>query len=152
VLPIMQTESLTAAARRSRPPRAELVRRPRWPVLVVEDALSCGLLAKAMLAQLGYEAVVVPNGYEAVAAIEQGSFDVVLMDVQMPVLDGLDATRLIRSRWPERRIPIYAVTGALDTANAFTSCVIAGMDGVLTKPIRLETLAELLGPDDQGDR
>jgi CheY-like chemotaxis protein len=115
---------------------------PRWPVLVVEDAHTCGRLAQAMLVKLGFQAVIVPNGYEAVAAIEQGTFEFVLMDLQMPLLDGLDATRLIRSRWPELRLSIYAMTGDED---AFTNCVIAGMDGILTKPVLMSSLAGLLG-------
>lgn len=116
---------------------------PRWPVLVVEDAHTCGRIAQAMLGKLGFEAVVVANGYEAVAAIEQGTFEFVLMDLQMPVLDGLDATRLIRSRWPDLGLAIYAMTGNSDT---FTNCVIAGMNGIVTKPVQLTALAELVGP------
>ena len=116
----------------------------RLPVLVVEDAHTCGRTAQAMLRKLGFEAVIVPNGYEAVAAVEQGAFEAVLMDLQMPVLGGLDATRLIRSRWPDRDLSIYALTG---DADAFTNCLIAGMNGIMTKPVQMSALAELFGVD-----
>lgn len=118
-------------------------RPPRWPILVVEDAPACGRLVQALLAKLGFEAHLVTNGYEAVAAIEQGSFDLVLMDLQMPELDGLDATLLIRSRWPDRTLPIYAVTGVSE-AGVLSRCLCAGMDGLVAKPVNLAELAELL--------
>jgi CheY-like chemotaxis protein len=116
----------------------------RLPVLIVEDAHTCSRTAQAMLRKLGFEAVIVPNGYEAVAAIEQGTFEAVLMDLQMPLLDGLDATRLIRSRWPDRHLSIYALTGDSD---AFPSCLIAGMNGIVTKPVQMSALADLFGVD-----
>jgi CheY-like chemotaxis protein len=130
--------------------RGTTKRPPRWPVLVVDDANTCGRLAQALLAKLGFEAVVVSNGYEAVAAIEQGSYDLVLMDVRMPVLDGLDATRLIRSRWPDRSIPIYAMTGVPDGDDC-SDYLLAGMDGFVTKPVRIEVLAAVVGTDPCAD-
>ena len=84
------------------------------------------------------------NGREAVASVARASFDLVLMDVQMPEMDGLEASRRIVQRWPEGRRPrIVAMT-----ANAMQGdremCMAAGMDDYLTKPIRVERLVEAL--------
>ncbi len=84
------------------------------------------------------------NGREALEALERQAYDVVLMDVQMPELDGLDTSRRICERWaPERRPRIIAMT-----ANAMPeereACFAAGMDDYVAKPIRPEMLAEAL--------
>ena len=94
--------------------------------------------------QLGYQADVAWNGLEALEALERQRYDVVLMDVQMPELDGLDATRRIRERWPAGARPrIIAMT-----ANAMhedrDACFAAGMDDYVAKPIRPDALAEAL--------
>src|SRR5581483_2340515 len=94
--------------------------------------------------RLGYTASVAWNGVEALAALERETFDVVLMDVQMPELDGLDATRRIRERCPaEGRPHIIAMT-----ANALPedreACFAAGMNDYVAKPIRAEELAAAL--------
>ena len=86
--------------------------------------------------KLGYRADVASNGLEAIEALERQPYDVVLMDVQMPELDGLDATRRICERWPEDERPrIIAMT-----ANAMPedreACFAAGMDDYVAKPIR----------------
>jgi CheY-like chemotaxis protein len=103
-----------------------------------------------LLGKAGFEVELAGTGAEAVAAAERGAFDVVLMDLQMPEMDGLRATRLIRAREKAlgRRVPIVAVT-----ANAMQGererCLGAGMDGYLTKPVRgpelLALVDELLG-------
>jgi CheY-like chemotaxis protein len=86
---------------------------------------------------------VAENGLEAIEALEKKEFDVVLMDVQMPELDGLGATRQIRSRWPDRPVHIVAMT-----ANAMAGdrelCLAAGMNDYVSKPIRPPELAEAL--------
>ena len=87
----------------------------RLKVLLAEDSLVNQQLAVALLNSEGHEAVVVNNGREAVAAVENGAFDVVLMDVQMPEMDGLEATAIIRRNEAARggrRLPIIAMTGA----------------------------------------
>jgi PAS domain S-box-containing protein len=113
-------------------------------LLVAEDNAVNRQLATAMLGKLGYGADMVTNGREAVAAVAEGAYDVVLMDVQMPELDGLEATREIRDRFPGESGPrIIAMT-----ANAMEgdreACLAAGMDDYVAKPIRIDELARAL--------
>jgi CheY-like chemotaxis protein len=89
---------------------------------------------------MGYRADVASNGLETIEALERQGYDVVLMDVQMPEMDGLEATRQIRRRWPEAMQPrIIAMT-----ANAMQGdreiCLEAGMDDYVSKPIRVDEL------------
>ena len=114
-------------------------------ILLAEDNAVNQKVALRLLDQLGYRADVVSNGLEALAALEEQAYDAVLMDVQMPELDGLDATRRIHERWSaDRRPRIIAMT-----ANALPedreACFAAGMDDYLAKPIRPYELAEALG-------
>jgi CheY-like chemotaxis protein len=88
---------------------------------------------------MGLKADVVGNGRAAVDAIEDGGYDVVLMDVQMPEMDGLEATRRIRRRWPDRSIRIVGLT-ANAMAGDREACLAAGMDDYVSKPIRPEEL------------
>jgi CheY-like chemotaxis protein len=100
-------------------------------------------LALRLLGQLSYEAAVAGDGRQAVDAVERGEFDVVLMDVQMPELDGLGATREIRARFPERPVWIIAMT-ANAMAGDREACFAAGMNDYLSKPIRPTELASAL--------
>jgi PAS domain S-box-containing protein len=114
-------------------------------ILLAEDNAVNQKLALRLLERLGYEADLAQNGLEVLEALERQPYDIVLMDVQMPELDGLDATRRIRARWPEGEGPrIIAMT-----ANAMRedrdACLEAGMDDYVAKPIRPEELAEALG-------
>jgi PAS domain S-box-containing protein len=113
-------------------------------ILLAEDNPMNQKVALRLLERLGYTATVAWNGLEALAALEKQSYDVVLMDVQMPELDGLDATRRIVERWPEESRPhIIAMT-----ANALPedreACFAAGMNDYVAKPIRAEELARAL--------
>jgi signal transduction histidine kinase/DNA-binding response OmpR family regulator len=114
-------------------------------VLVAEDNTVNQLLATRLLQKRGHSVVVVPNGREALVALENGSFDLVLMDVQMPEMDGLEATALIREK--EKDSGTHQSIVAL-TANAIKGdrerYLAAGMDGYLSKPIRPQELNELL--------
>jgi GAF domain-containing protein/CheY-like chemotaxis protein len=112
-------------------------------ILLAEDNAVNQKLALRLLAQLGYTAQVAGDGRQAIAALEQGSFDVVLMDVQMPELDGLGATRQIRARWPEWPLWIVAMT-ANAMAGDREACLAAGMNDYLSKPIRPPELAAAL--------
>ncbi|MCW1243042.1 response regulator [Pseudomonas sp. SAICEU22] len=115
----------------------------RGRVLLVEDNPVNQLVAKGMLVKLGCEVVVAAHGIEALDQLEQQDFDLVLMDCNMPVMDGYEASRQIRrsGRWPN--LPIVALT-----ANAMPEererCRAAGMSDYLSKPFRREELAALL--------
>jgi PAS domain S-box-containing protein len=112
-------------------------------ILLAEDNAVNQKVALRLLERLGYGADVASNGLEAIEALERSQYDVVLMDVQMPELDGLDATRRICDRWPDTRPRIIAMT-----ANALPedreACFAAGMDDYVAKPIRSDALAEAL--------
>lgn len=115
----------------------------RGRVLLVEDNPVNQLVAKGMLGKLGCEVIVAAHGGEALDQLEHGEFDLVLMDCNMPVMDGYEASRQIRrsGRWPQ--LPIVALT-----ANAMSEererCRAAGMSDYLAKPFRREELAALL--------
>jgi two-component system sensor histidine kinase/response regulator len=112
-------------------------------VLLVEDNFVNQKVAVRFLERMGCTVEVASNGAEGVAACQARHFDIVLMDLQMPVMDGMSATRKIREWETSGHIPIIALT-----ANAMTGdrelCEAAGMDGYLTKPIEVERLRSIL--------
>jgi PAS domain S-box-containing protein len=116
-------------------------------VLVAEDNPVNQTLIVRLLQKLGHTSFLAANGEEAVRAYEAQMFDVVLMDVQMPVMDGLAATAAIREREARdpgrRRVPIMAVT-AFALRGDREKCLAAGMDDYLTKPIKPDDLAAAL--------
>ncbi len=130
-----------AAARSELDP--ETARRHPLRILLAEDNVVNQKVALRLLAQMGYRADVAANGLEAIEAVERQTYDVVLMDVQMPELDGFEASREINRRWPAARPRIVAMT-----ANAMQGdrelCVAAGMDDYVAKPIRVEELVAAL--------
>ncbi len=114
-------------------------------ILLAEDNLVNQKVAILTLQRIGYQADVVGNGLEVLAALEKQPYDVVLMDVQMPEMDGLEAARHICLRWDYPLRPrIIAMT-----ANAMQGdrqmCIASGMDDYLTKPIQVEELVKVLG-------
>jgi signal transduction histidine kinase/ActR/RegA family two-component response regulator len=112
-------------------------------VLVAEDNPVNQRIIVLFLERLGHHAEVVGDGQEAISALERREYDAVLMDMRMPGLDGLEASRRIRSRWPDRRPRIVAVT-ANAVAGDREQCLASGMDGYLSKPFSLEELADAL--------
>jgi PAS domain S-box-containing protein len=113
-------------------------------VLVAEDNAVNRQLALALLGKLGYQADVVENGREALDALEQQAYDVVLMDVQMPELDGLEATRRIRDRFRSEEGPTIIAMTANAMEGDREECLAAGMDDYLCKPIRVDELSRAL--------
>jgi CheY-like chemotaxis protein len=113
-------------------------------ILLAEDNVVNQKLALRLLQQMGYRADIASNGIEAIECVARQVYDVVLMDVQMPEMDGLEAARRITAKWSAGERPrIVAMT-----ANAMQGdremCLEAGMDDYLTKPIRVERLVEAL--------
>ncbi len=113
-------------------------------ILLAEDNTTNQKLALRILERLGYRADVAANGLEVLEALDRQLYDVVLMDMQMPEMDGLEATRIICREWPDEQRPrIVAMT-----ANAMQGdrelCLEAGMNDYVSKPIRVEQLIEAL--------
>ena len=115
-------------------------------VLVAEDNVVNQMVIRRFLARLGCEVVVVDDGGAALEAVrEDGPFDVILMDVMMPVMDGVTATRRIRALpEPDGQVPILALTASV-MAQQREECLAAGMNDVLAKPLTLEDLSRALG-------
>jgi len=111
-------------------------------VLLAEDNAVNQKVALLMLSKLGFRADVAADGNEAIDAVTRQRYDIVLMDVQMPEMDGLEASRKIGERWPERRDRPWIIA---ITANAMRgdreACLAAGMDDYISKPIKTEELA-----------
>jgi CheY-like chemotaxis protein len=120
-------------------------------ILIAEDNAVNQQVAVLVLGKLGYRADIASDGREAVDALERQEYDVILMDVQMPEMDGLEATREIRRRWPgpERRPRIIAMTAGA-TEDDRRACLAAGMDDYVSKPIRQEELAGALSRAGEG--
>lgn len=121
-------------------PRTEL-----WPtdvarpsILVAEDNLVNQKVILQMLAKLGCAADIAANGQEVIQKMAEKSYDIILMDILMPEMDGLEATRIIRSRWPKGP-KIIAMTASALSGDRET-CLASGMDGFIRKPTTIEEL------------
>jgi CheY-like chemotaxis protein len=118
---------------------------PSLRVLLAEDNAVNRKVVTSLLEKRGHEVLVTTNGKEALAALEKGTFDLVLMDVQMPEMDGFEATRRIRlseqgTAFHQRIIALTAYAMSGDRAR----CLEAGMDGYLTKPLAALALDQVL--------
>ena len=113
-------------------------------ILLAEDNVVNQRVALLLLDRLGYRADLAANGLEALEALGRSPYDVVLMDVQMPELDGLEATRRLRAELPARRQPWVVAMTASARAEDREACAAAGMDDYLAKPVRREELAAAL--------
>jgi signal transduction histidine kinase/CheY-like chemotaxis protein len=114
-------------------------------ILVAEDNLVNQRLVVRLLEKRGHRVALAATGQEAVEALNKGTFDLVLMDVQMPEMDGLDATQIIREKEKKtgKHQPIIALTAHAMSGDR-DRCIAAGTDGYLTKPIRTEELDQIL--------
>jgi CheY-like chemotaxis protein/HPt (histidine-containing phosphotransfer) domain-containing protein len=138
------TRTLTRDAKQQPQFDAQMGQRLPLSILLAEDNATNQKLALRLLSRMGYPADLAANGLEALEALKRQPYDVVLMDVQMPEMDGLEATRHIRRELPEARQPrVIAMT-----ANAMQGdremCLAAGMDDYVGKPIRVDELVEAL--------
>lgn len=112
-------------------------------MLVVEDNHINQVVISRLLERGGHQVQLANNGTEALEALGGGRYDLVLMDVHMPVMDGFEATRAMRARGDQT--PVVALTAGV-TQQEHARCLAAGMSEVLAKPLRLERLDALLGP------
>jgi PAS domain S-box-containing protein len=145
LLGILQGQPVRIRAEMARPAfETELGQSHPLRILLAEDNVINQKVALALLERMGYRADVAANGLEVIQALQRQAYDVVLMDMQMPEMDGLEATRSIYERWPAEDRPwIIAMT-----ANALQSdrerCFEAGMNDYVSKPVRPEELAQAL--------
>jgi CheY-like chemotaxis protein len=151
---IFATEQRPAAKTGSAQPSidSDLAQRLPLRILLAEDNAVNQKLALRLLSQMGYRADVAANGIEAIQAVERQRYDVIFMDVQMPEMDGLEATRRICARWNRASRPYIIAM----TANAMQGdremCLEAGMDDYLSKPIRVPDLASALSRVEHKDK
>lgn len=117
-------------------------------VLLVEDDTVNQTMTVQVLEKMGHEVEVAENGLKALEALRNRSYEVVLMDVQMPEMDGLEATRRIRSEWPAEEQPLIVALTAAVMEDDRERCREAGMDTFLSKPVQQEALAEVLSIDE----
>ncbi len=123
------------------------VKIPVLNVLLAEDGLANQKLAVALLKKWGHQVTVAENGKIAVDLWQQGKFDLILMDLQMPEMDGIEATKVIRNRERDQggHIPIIAMTA--HAIKGFRErCEQAGMDGYISKPVRRQQLYDAIEP------
>jgi CheY-like chemotaxis protein/anti-sigma regulatory factor (Ser/Thr protein kinase) len=113
-------------------------------ILLAEDNVVNQKLALRLLQQMGYRADLAGNGVEAIERIEREPYDVVLMDVQMPEMDGLEASCRITARWPVGQRPHIVAMTANAMQGDREECLAAGMDDYVTKPIRVDALVQAL--------
>lgn len=143
VLGMVKSEAGTATV----VPAKGATRRFNAQVLVAEDSAVNQKVVTLMLRRFGIEPTLAADGQAALAALATGSYDLILMDVQMPVLSGHEATRLLRARELERgngdHIPVIAMTAGV-AAHDRSACLASGMDDFVSKPIQLASLEEAL--------
>ncbi len=116
-------------------------------VLVADDVLTNRMLTVRILEKRGHLVKAAENGMEAIEALIREDFDLVLMDIQMPVMSGIEAARIIRSctsRVHCHEVPILALTAIADSSFRMTDCLNAGMNGYLVKPIRTDEFIEIV--------
>ncbi|GAC1620994.1 MAG: hypothetical protein NVS4B7_12950 [Ktedonobacteraceae bacterium] len=113
-------------------------------ILLAEDNMVNQKLALRLLERMGYRADVAGNGLEVLAALQRQSYDVILMDVQMPEMDGLETSRAISAGWPAAQRPRIVAMTANAMQGDREECLTAGMDDYLTKPIQVKVLQAAL--------
>ena len=111
-------------------------------IIVAEDHPVNQLVQRRLLKQLGYQCALVENGAELLQALEQQEYDLCLLDIQMPVMDGLEAARELRRRGMTR-IRLVALTADVTTETR-EACAVAGIDEYLSKPVKLDALSAVL--------
>ncbi len=113
-----------------------------FSILIAEDNPVNQKIALIVLKKLGYQADTAANGQEVLLALEDRSYDLVLMDIQMPEMDGIEATRIIRKRWPQG--PKIIVVTSFDQEMCRDLCFNAGADDFLNKPVQMDELGRAI--------
>ncbi len=113
-------------------------------ILLAEDNESNRKVTMKMLERLGYKADAVLNGREAIQALERQQYDLVLMDIVMPKMSGIDATKEIRRRFPASRQPKIIALTAYVIPNSREICLESGMDDYLGKPVQINELKSMI--------
>jgi CheY-like chemotaxis protein len=140
-----ETEELPVSQSEGKPIfDADMGQRHPLRILVAEDNLVNQKVALRLLERMGYRADVVANGLEVLQSLRRQTYDLILMDVQMPEMDGLAASRAIRDEWPaDKRLRIVAMTANVMPEDR-QECLAAGMDSFIAKPIRVKELVAAL--------
>jgi len=138
-----ESADIAPSRTRTRPLDAEMAKRHPLRILLAEDNIINQRVAGAILARFGYRVDVVANGRDAVERVESTTYDLVLMDLHMPVMDGVEATRTLVSRYPHDRPRIVAMTAAA-LEDERDRCREAGMDDYVAKPITVDLLVAAL--------
>ncbi len=115
-------------------------------ILLAEDNAVNQMVLLQMLRKIGYQADLASNGFDVLAALDRQAYDVVLMDIQMPDMDGFEATRRILARFPKMKRPRIIALTAHALNGDRERCLEAGMDGYLSKPVKIEDLQSALRP------
>jgi CheY-like chemotaxis protein len=110
-------------------------------ILIAEDNLVNQLLMRMYMNKLGWEFSIVDNGFSAIEAYKKTEYNAILMDINMPEMDGIEASRYIRMM--NQEIPIIALTAFGDNANR-SNCANAGMNALLEKPVSLNSISEIV--------
>ena len=121
---------------------SELSKKLPLRILLVEDIALNQKVVQQMLLRMGYRTDVANNGLEAISALRQQSYDFVFMDVQMPEMDGFEATRKICQEWSDKHRPWIVATTAHALPGDREECLGAGMNDYISKPIRIEAIAQ----------
>ena len=122
----------------------QLGKRHPLRILLAEDNVVNQKVALNVLERVGYQVDIAANGQEVLSALERQLYDVVLMDVQMPYMDGLETTQQIRARWPQERQPRIIAMTADALLQVRQECFAAGMDDYISKPVRVQQLTNVL--------
>ena len=115
-------------------------------ILLAEDNAVNQMVLLQMLRKIGYQADLASNGFDVLAALDRQAYDVILMDIQMPDMDGFEATRRILARFPKMKRPRIIALTAHALNGDRERCLKAGMDGYLSKPVKIEDLQSALRP------
>ncbi|MEA3350179.1 MAG: response regulator, partial [Chloroflexota bacterium] len=123
---------------------SEMAQKHPRRVLLVEDNLVNQKIALKILERLGYQADLAANGLEALESLERQQYDVILMDIQMPEMDGVEAARLIRKKWPQEQLPYIIAMTAHALEGDREKYLSLGMDDYVSKPVSVEAVVEAL--------